>query len=306
MNRDSIKAWAQLLRLPNVFTALADVIAGALLALGRWPEGDEVLTLIRVCFASACLYSAGMVLNDFFDVEEDTRERPFRPIPSGRVSRRAAGITGFALLFVGLVFGWSWHFSADQQTASIVVISLALVIVAYDARIKHTILGPAAMGTCRFLNLLLGMSHFHVLGIVAYWLAALVGCYIAGVTYLAKGESNRGLKTEFFVGAVLVFLPCAILVSLVLYSLTFSRDLLSSRLMFVFLLTSWALIIGRFFVRAILRPEPAYLQKAVKACIFGLVGLDAIFAYAAVGPTGLLLLLLLVPSIILGRFIYST
>src|SRR5262245_11737347 len=103
-----IKAWAQLLRIPNVFTALADVIAGALLALHRWPEGDEVLTLIRVCLASACLYSAGMVLNDFFDVEEDTRERPFRPIPSGRVKKETASRVGFGLLLIGLILVWSW------------------------------------------------------------------------------------------------------------------------------------------------------------------------------------------------------
>ncbi len=44
--------------------------------------------------ASACLYEAGMALNDVFDVEIDRQERPDRPIPSGRV---LSGCTCWAL-----------------------------------------------------------------------------------------------------------------------------------------------------------------------------------------------------------------
>jgi 4-hydroxybenzoate polyprenyltransferase len=77
---------AKLVRLPNVFTALADIAVGALaLAVwGAWPAaGGLAFALLFV--ASACLYSAGMVWNDFFDIEQDRRERPNRPIASGRV-----------------------------------------------------------------------------------------------------------------------------------------------------------------------------------------------------------------------------
>ena len=41
-----------------------------------------------------CLYAAGMVLNDAFDAELDARERPERPIPSGRISRSRHGVLG--------------------------------------------------------------------------------------------------------------------------------------------------------------------------------------------------------------------
>ena len=79
-----IRAYAQLVRLPNVFTALADICLGALVA-----GTTDVPRMAFVCvlLASACLYSGGMVWNDFFDVEQDRRERPFRPLPSGRISR---------------------------------------------------------------------------------------------------------------------------------------------------------------------------------------------------------------------------
>src|SRR5262245_28722487 len=80
MNR--LLPYAQLVRLPNVFTALADIALGALVTAAlpaHWPA------FVLLLLASACLYSAGMVWNDYFDLEQDRRERPFRPLPSGRI-----------------------------------------------------------------------------------------------------------------------------------------------------------------------------------------------------------------------------
>ena len=48
------------------------------------------VTLLCLLVASGCLYTAGMVLNDVFDYEIDRHERPFRPLPSGRISLGAA------------------------------------------------------------------------------------------------------------------------------------------------------------------------------------------------------------------------
>src|SRR5947208_3246789 len=98
---DRLRPYAQLIRLPNVFTALADI---ALAALAARALPEHALTFLLLCLASACLYCGGMVWNDYFDVEQDRRERPFRPIPSGRVSRNAAALLGGALLVGGVVF----------------------------------------------------------------------------------------------------------------------------------------------------------------------------------------------------------
>jgi len=61
-------AFAQLIRLPNVFTALADICLGLLttVVLGQIPPTVR-WWLAGGCFlaASACLYSAGMVWNDW-------------------------------------------------------------------------------------------------------------------------------------------------------------------------------------------------------------------------------------------------
>src|SRR5579862_5901724 len=66
--------YAQLLRLPNVFTAFADILVGTLAAgtLLQRPLSAALLLL-----TSACLYCSGMVWNDYFDFEIDRKERPF-------------------------------------------------------------------------------------------------------------------------------------------------------------------------------------------------------------------------------------
>src|SRR5437868_9733298 len=93
--------FARLVRLPNAFTAMADICLGALVT-GALPE--RLVPFIFLLMASTCLYCAGMVWNDFFDLEQDKRERPFRPIPSGRVTRRQAALFGAGLLAAGVLW----------------------------------------------------------------------------------------------------------------------------------------------------------------------------------------------------------
>ncbi len=83
-----VKAYLQLIRLPNVFTAMADSLAGGLLVRGVLGETRDWLPLV---LASAATYAGGIALNDVFDVEIDRVERPNRPIPSGRVSSAGRG-----------------------------------------------------------------------------------------------------------------------------------------------------------------------------------------------------------------------
>ena len=156
--RSPWRAYLQLMRVPNVFTAVADVTMGFLFVsyrLERWP------TYLMLVLASASLYLAGMVLNDVFDVEQDRRERPARPIPSGRVPIGPARRLGFALLASGVVSGWAAGLLgevAEPWRVGGVATLLALLVVWYDATLKRTPFGPLAMGGCRLLNVLLGMT----------------------------------------------------------------------------------------------------------------------------------------------------
>ena len=103
-------AWLQLLRLPNVFTAAADVTMGFLIT---HPDLQPINDFALLVAASCMLYLSGMVLNDVFDSESDARDRPDRPIPSGRVSLRAATAAGWGLLAGGVRIAW---FVSVQET----------------------------------------------------------------------------------------------------------------------------------------------------------------------------------------------
>src|SRR5262245_10748765 len=136
-----VRAYAQLVRLPNVFTAVADVILGALagteFAGGALPQWWQAILGLLLA-ASGLLYSGGMIWNDFFDIEQDKRERPFRPIPSGRVQRKTVGWLGAALLAGGLACA-AWAGSA--WLAGMLVAAILL----YDGWLKRTWAGPLGM-----------------------------------------------------------------------------------------------------------------------------------------------------------------
>src|SRR5438874_10851251 len=85
MNR--LLPYAQLVRLPNTFTAWADILVGAIatgMLLQRW------YVLLCLLAASTMLYWSGMIWNDYFDIDQDRRERPGRPLASARISLRVA------------------------------------------------------------------------------------------------------------------------------------------------------------------------------------------------------------------------
>ena len=59
------RAYLELVRLPNLFTAVGDIVAGYLIV----SRGQDVSwrDLIVLMLASVCLYAGGVVLNDYFD-----------------------------------------------------------------------------------------------------------------------------------------------------------------------------------------------------------------------------------------------
>jgi 4-hydroxybenzoate polyprenyltransferase len=295
-----LRSYAELVRLPNVFTALADIALGMLgvHALGLWPSGG-LLSYVLLFAASACLYSGGMVWNDYFDVEQDRRERPFRPIPSGRVPLAAAGRLGTALLTLGVVFAFAagWRGDRLDWLPGAIGCVLVIAILLYDAWLKRFWAGPLGMGMCRFLNVLLAFS-------VAGWTATgvgaalAVGVYIVGVTWFARTEARQSNRAMLAAAA-------AVMLAGLLLTLPLTREGVTS-LLFPYLLVALGFWIGIPVCQAIAQPLPKQVQTAVKRSIFGLVLLDTVIALALAGIVGLLLLTLLIPAIYLGRWIYST
>jgi 4-hydroxybenzoate polyprenyltransferase len=298
--------YAQLVRVPNLFTAVADIALGWLCATANGMPISTWPIFVVLSAASACLYSSGMVWNDFFDVEQDRLERPFRPIPSGRLSRRNAAAFGAFLLLAGLVlaFAAGCHARGLGRTPFRVASALAIMILLYDSWLKRTWAGPLGMGACRFLNVLLGFSVDEA-EVVSWagrvYLASVVGVYIAGVTWFARTEAKTSNRRALTAAAGIML--AALVLALAAPVIVRPAD---TSVLFPYLLVVLQFFIGFPIAAAINRPMPAVVQKAVKRSLVGLVALDAVLATAVAGAAGLLILLLLLPVLYLGRWIYST
>ncbi|MEV5608630.1 SCO3242 family prenyltransferase [Streptomyces sp. NPDC052225] len=143
-----LRAWAELLRLPALFTVPGDALAGAA-AIGVRPHRGTLLAV----GSSLCLYEAGMALNDWADRAEDAVDRPARPIPSGRVHPAAALTAAGAFTTAGVALAFR-----AGRTAGILGTGLAATVWAYDLSLKHTPAGPLAMAAARGLDVLLGAA----------------------------------------------------------------------------------------------------------------------------------------------------
>lgn len=203
-------AYLKLIRLPNAFTALADIIAASVV-MNHFAPGP----MAGLCAASATLYLSGMAFNDLADREEDARVRPNRPIPSGKVSVRGAAICGIVLMLAGIgLTALCWSPSLPWA------ILLAISILAYDFAAKGiTVLGPVTLGFCRFFNVLLGsgagsdliLSLFKGGRLLEAPLASAfaIGIYAAGLTAFSAqeeaGKQMRSIVTGWiFCGAALL------------------------------------------------------------------------------------------------------
>ena len=159
-----------------------------------------------------------MVLNDVFDIELDRQEQPDRPLPSGRISLSSARWLGWQLLTLGIMLasGTAVMLANSRRPAPTISSSpgcrrssprrLAVLIVLYNAGLKRTPLGPVAMGGCRMLNVLLGMSVLRGPWRIEHWaVAAGIGVYIAGVTWFARNDARRSDRRQL-IAATLVML----------------------------------------------------------------------------------------------------
>lgn len=295
-----LSAYLRLLRFPAVFTAMADVLLGFLLVNQSFRPFFDFFLLLA---ASSCLYMAGMVFNDVFDRDKDAQFRPDRPIPSGQIPLRSAVVTGIGLLLAALVAAGA----AGLGSLSVAGL-LALMVLAYDGWLKRTPFGPAAMGACRFLNVLLGASVVQQAATI--WsppqlpVAAGLGIYVAGITWFARREAQSGRRLELSAAAVVLNLGLAVLAAFVLYWP--GEEARVSVTLFV--LGVVALTINRRLFAALVNPTPARVQTAVSLALLSLIVIDAILALFATGQPGysFAIVALIVPAAVLARWIPVT
>ncbi|HYW79637.1 MAG TPA: hypothetical protein VE890_08675, partial [Thermoguttaceae bacterium] len=131
-----------------------------------------------------------------------------------------------------------------------------------------------------------------------------IGTYIAGVTWFARTEARTSSRLQLAVATIVMLAGIAILTSFAVWREDIGPMLLQR---WHLLMTALGLLIGWRCLRAVLQPIPARVQMVVKQGILSLVILDASVCYVTQGPTpAMAVLALLVPTVVLGRWIYST
>ncbi|MFI9741433.1 SCO3242 family prenyltransferase [Streptomyces sp. NPDC052494] len=303
------RALLELVRAPAALTVPGDVLAGAA-AAGRPSRGSTA----GLAAASVCLYWSGMALNDYADREVDAKERPGRPIPSGRVAPRTALAVATALTGAGLALAAT----AGGRRALGVAVPLAATVWAYDLRLKNTPYGPAAMAAARGLDVLMGAGAGTGVGVgtgtgsgvgtgtgsgvgtgtgtgtaagSGAWRRALPAALtVAGHTYALTAVSRKEVE-----GAT-ASLPAAALATSVALGLTTAAGTgRARRATTTALLGGYLAAAGPAQLQAVVRPDAARLQRVVAAGIHALIPLQAALAARHGSPRVVLPLLAAYP-----------
>lgn len=307
----TLHSYIELMRLPNVFTAMADVTMGFLFvqaANWRWNLWWDSWTLGLLIAASSLLYIAGVVLNDVFDFEIDRKERPERPLPSGRVAIESARRLGWRLLVLGVLLGSATAFFVGHFRPGIVAALLATCIVLYDAWLKRTPLGPVAMGVCRMLNILFGMNVLDASLCPEHWLVAgSIGVYVAGITWFARHEAATSSRVQLSLSTLIMALGISMLVFCPNWSQHVLPYVQQSPDRWRVMTSLLGLMIIWRCCWAVVDPIPLRVRVAVAQCVLSIVMLDALACYAARGVVAACFVLaFLLPAMFLGRWIETT
>lgn len=327
-----LKDWMQLVRVPNTLTACADSIAGFSFIVGPWFSSSEsYLPVAMVSIASIALYWAGMAMNDVNDVERDKAQRRLGPLVSERISVSQAARVSWILFGAGIIFAAAAGLFAIEKSigASLweplnfapagIAILLTAAILAYDSRLKQTILGPWLMGLCRSLNLALGMA----VGAVSidfdpelissmmpgcWMLLAGHGLFVVGLTLAARKESmliQSRMRLASCWGVSVIGLALiagsASLIAPDIYQRLDANDWFP--ILIALLATPWALRV----VNSVKHPNVSCLVPAIKQSILTILFLDAAIAlqFADTGP-GVLICLFAIPTFLMGRYFRMT
>lgn len=162
--------FVELARPGNVVMAIVGVAIGALVAAGRF----EAAPVAWAALATALVTAGGNALNDVVDREIDRTAHPSRPIPSGRVSWRAALLVGAGSFGIALAAGW-----IVGPDLFLLVLGAEAALVVYEVYLKgFGLVGNVVVGGLVALTFVAG-------AIAAGSVPAPVG-FLAGLSFLAN------------------------------------------------------------------------------------------------------------------------
>lgn len=203
-------------RFPLVWTALADVLAGAAVFFSS--PGDIALSgLAPLMVISPALYLFGMAMNDLLDMNDDRLRGNNRPLARGELSAGAA--TGIIIFLLGLVLVGTACVSSAAMTMAILTLA---AIAAYNGLAKRwTPTAMVFMSACRVGNVLIGWGavsnnwrfdrDIHGRAPYAWALVVSVAALTAAASLASGLEKRRGLRRLLGMKPATVVLGCLLM-----------------------------------------------------------------------------------------------
>ncbi|MDH3610804.1 MAG: UbiA family prenyltransferase [Nitrosopumilus sp.] len=181
-----VRTYLQLIRFPGIFTVLSNVLLGFFVVQ---QVAFDWLYLGLLLATSGCLFFAGMVFNDFFDFPLDKKQRPERPLPSGRISKNNAFYLGLCFLVLANICSALVGF----QTLLVSLLMTGFILL-YDIKLKNIpVMSILNLSLIRFFNVILGTTIV-ALSIEVILIAIPVAILVAGISIFAKTEDSQYSK----------------------------------------------------------------------------------------------------------------
>ena len=275
------KDFFQLVRFPGIFTAFSNVLIGYFFSFNL-----EIIYLPFLLAISGLLFCSGMIFNDYFDYSIDKKERSFRPLPSGKLSKSTALLIAIVFLILANIF--AFFIGSDTLLVSLILSSL---IFFYNFKLKSfSFLGILSLSIIRMLNILLGFSINSIsIEFLQYMIP--IGIFVFGISILAKNEMKSNLLIYNKSNQISVLLTISFVSVLVINN--FELDSLIFLILFSFF------SVCSLFLKKI--------QNKITFQLLLIILLDSILISFFVPPTfTILVLLMIIPGYIISKKLYIT
>jgi hypothetical protein len=298
MKKPNFRDYLILVRLPNLFTLPSNILVGFVIVSALTQTTYvQVLLLVTISILHYCV---GIILNDLCDFNIDKKERPYRPLPSGKISRKIAialvTIFSFLALTLSLMVG----------IPTLVISSILFAIIfGYDKYLKNTWAGPFTIASARVTNIMLGVSvninsaSSNPQFVILTFVLTITLVYVSLIGYMSRFEIHG------FSNNVKLFLTPAVIAmiisSIILFTLTgfFKYDSLVILALFSFIM----------FVtfHKIHKKDSLGIQQIIQNMILSIIVLDSTFLSGIRGiEIGLIVLVLLAPMLVFAKKMYMT
>lgn len=255
----SIKAYIQLTRPLNLLIAFLAIFIGGFVTGTIHP----LFRLFLACLSGAFVGAGANAVNDYFDLEIDRLNKPFRPLPRGAIPPGKAHVFAVVLFGMGIVLGALIH-----TTALIIALASSCLLYFYSLRLKKiSVWGNVTVAFVSGLAFVYGGLAVNRIG--SALIVGLFAFFFHWSREIIKdiedieGDRSQGLRTLPIVGGVKVALIWATVLIVILIGLTLIPYMLD-------IFSIWYLVVVVLGVHLYLvymvismwrNPEPAHLGR---------------------------------------------